>query len=121
MDIHCKDHLQIFGLCLLAPDPCPIVEVFLIGDTFCLGHDIQCDGHAAVICHVLTDDKGSVDLAPGELNAVKLRNHLVDLSLESGKVLCRPPVIDIAVLVTLGAVAVKSVGDLMTDDTADTA
>ena len=55
VDIHLQQQCLILGLCLLAPDSCPVGEVFLEGNILGIGHDIQGDSHAAVVGDVFAD------------------------------------------------------------------
>ena len=109
VDVHLQQQGPVFGLCLLAPDSCPVAEVFLEGNTFGTGHDIQCDGHTAIVGDVLADGELAVANTPGQLNAVELLDHGVYLLVELPLIGLGPPVVQVAQLVALGAVGVEGV------------
>ena len=121
VNVNGEKHLLELGSRLLAPHSCPVAEILLVGRTLGSRHNVKSYRHTAVVRHILADDKRAVDLTPRKLDAVKLRYHLLNLQVEALEVILGPPVIDVAVLVALRAVAVKRVGDLVTDNAADTA
>ena len=109
VNVYGKEHLLELGSRLLAPYSCPVGKILLKGHAFGIGHNVQGDRHTAVVGDVLADGELAVAHAPGQLDAVELLDHGVNLLIELPFVGLGPPVVDITVLVALCTVAIECV------------